>query len=184
MIELENGQRVLRQWSLNQRVIVDGFRPGTRVEIAQKYDCKDSALPVTAYEVDGHVYADIPNALLQKAGYIKVSVLPSAADTEHTPAEKDFRVVRRDKPGDYDATYTETPTQTMENKIDRYWGVENKGKALIIGEDGFITTGEPTSSPGGSGDVSVEDDGAGNVTINNIPGSSVSDDGNGNVVIG
>lgn len=178
MIELEHNQRVLRQWSLNQRVVIDGFLSGTRVEFSLKYDCKESALTVYAYEENGHVYANVPNILLQKHGYLHVYVNPSAADAEHMPAEKDIKVVRRDKPGDY--AYTETPTVSLDNKIDRYWGAGNKGKALIIGEDGYITTGEPTSS---GGNISAEDDGQGNVTIN-IPGVNITDDGSGNVVIG
>lgn len=179
MIELENNQRVLHQWALDQRVIIDGFLSGTRVEFSSKYDCKDSAIPVAAYKVNGHVCADVPNALLQSHGYIHVLVRPSASDKDHMPEEKDIKVVRRDKPEDY--AYTETPTLSMENKIDKYWGKVNKGKALIIGEDGYITAGEPTSS--GSGNVSAEDDGQGNVTIN-IPGVTITDDGSGNVVIG
>lgn len=179
MIELEGGRRVLYQWELNKRVIIDGFLAGTKVEFSTKYDCKDSAIPVLAYEVDGHVYADVPNVLLQKDGYIHVYVNPSAADAEHMPQERDIKVVRRDKPADYE--YTETPTVSLESKLDKYWGTENKGKALVIGEDGYITAGEPTSS--GGGNVSAEDDGQGNVTIN-IPGLTVTDDGSGNVVIG
>lgn len=178
MIELEGGRRVLYQWELNKRVILDGFPAGTKVEFSAKYDCKDSAIPVHSYAVGNHVYADVPNILLQKYGYIHVYVSPSAADVDHTPQERDIKVVRRDKPEDYE--YTETPTASPENKLDRYWGAENKGKALIIGEDGYITAGEPTSS---GGDVTAEDDGQGNVTIN-IPGLTVTDDGSGNVVIG
>ena len=72
MIELEGGARILKQWSLNKRVIIDNFLPGTRVEVIKKYDNKDSALPVMAYEDGGHVVADIPNILLQTPGYIRV----------------------------------------------------------------------------------------------------------------
>jgi hypothetical protein len=141
MIKLENNQRVLYQWSLNQRVIVDGFLSGTKVEFSDKYDCKDSALPTVAYQEGEHVYADIPNILLQSPKYIRVLVCPSAADAEHLPEEKDIKVVRRDKPEDY--VYTETPTLTLDSKVDKYWGEENKGKALAIGDDGCVTAAEP-----------------------------------------
>ena len=179
MIELDHNQRVLHQWDKDQRVVIAGFCAGTTVEFASRYDCKDSALPVSSYEENGRIYANIPNVLLQTPGYLQVYVRPSASDAEHTPALKEFKVVRRDKPEDY--VYTETPTLSLESKVNRYWGTENKGKALVIGEDGYITTGKPASS-GGSGYAVAEDDGQGNVTIN--IGLSVTDDGAGNVAIG
>lgn len=118
MIELEGGARILKQWSLNNRVIIDGFSAGTRVEISKKYDSKDSALPVLAYEDGGHVVADIPNILMQEPGFIRVFVCPSAEDAESDPAIKDLRVVRAEKPDDY--VYTETPTisyQSLEKRV-------------------------------------------------------------------
>lgn len=148
MIELENNQRVLLQWSLNQRVILDGFLSGTKVEFSVPYDCKDSALPVEAYAEGDRVYANIPNILLQSPKIIRVLVCPSAADTDHTPEEKDFKVVRREKPEDY--AYTETPTLSLDSKVDMYWGEEQKGKALVIGEDGRVTATEPSG-----GDLSI-----------------------------
>lgn len=150
MIKLENNQRFLYQWSLNKRVIVDGFLSGTRVEFSRRFDCKESALPVVAYEDGGHIYADIPNILLQSPGYIRAQVCPSVADTGHTPEQTDIKIVRREKPEDY--TYTETPTLSLENKLDKYWGEENKGKTLVIGDDGYVTAAEPT---GGGGKASV-----------------------------
>ena len=180
MIELDHNQRVLHQWDKDQRVVIDGFRAGTTVEFSSRYDCKNSALPVASYEENGNIYADIPNALLQHPGYLQVYVRPSASDAETTPILKDFKIVRRDKPENY--VYTETHTLSLESKVNRYWGAENKGKALVIGEDGYITTGEPASS-GGSGNAVAEDDGHGNVTIR-MTGVSVTDDGSGNVVIG
>lgn len=142
MIKLEDNQRVLYQWSLNKRVIVDGFLPGTKVEWSVRYDCKDSALTTVAYAEGEHIYADIPNILLQSPGYIRVLVLPSAADTDHMPEEKDLKVVRREKPEDY--AYTETPTLTLDSKVNAYWGEENKGKALVIGDDGCVTAAAPS----------------------------------------
>ena len=177
MIELEGSRRVLYQWEKSKRVVIDGFLPRTKVRFSSKYDNKDSALTVYAYVVAGHVVADIPNALLQTAGYLHVLVQPPADDVVHTPEEKDFKVVPRDKPEDYD--YTETPTVSLESKVDKYWGKQNAGKALVVGDDGFITAEEPTAGGG----LTSEDDGEGNVTIA-IPGLSVTDDGSGNVTIG
>ncbi len=178
MIELEHNQRVLRQWSKDERVVIDGFLPRTKVDFSLVNDCKDTALTVYSYVEAGHVVADIPNALLQSYGYLRVFVRPPADDVVHEPEEKEFKIVKRDKPDDYD--YSETPTVSLENKVDRYWGTENAGKSLVIGEDGYIKAGEPTSTGGG---LTSESDGEGNVTIT-IPGMTVSDDGAGNIVIG
>lgn len=177
MIELEGSRRVLYQWEKDKRVVIDGFLPRTKVEISNKSDCKNAALTVLSYVVAGHVVADIPNVLLQTAGYLHVFVRPPADDVVHNPEEKDIKIVRRDRPEDYD--YTETPTYSPENKVDKYWGTENAGKALVIGEDGYVTAGEPTSG----GSINTEVDGDGNVSIT-IPGLSVTDDGAGNVTLG
>lgn len=143
MIALEGKQRLLYQWDLNKRVILDGFLPGTKVEFSARYDCKDSALTTVAYVEGDHICANIPNILLQTPGYIRVLVRPSAADIEHMPELADIKVARREKPEDY--TYTETPTETLDNKVNMYWGEENKGKSLLIGEDGCVTVAEPSN---------------------------------------
>lgn len=125
MIELEGGARYLKQWSLNNRVILDGFPEGTRVEISKKYDCKDSALPVAAYAEGDHVYANIPNILMQDPGYIRIYVRPSAADPEHHAEIKDYRVTPAEKPEDY--FYTETPMLTAEDLEKRLRKLEEEG---------------------------------------------------------
>lgn len=177
MIELEHNQRVLYQWDLKKRVVLDGFLPRTKVEFSSKYDNKDSALTVYAYVDSGHVVADIPNELLQTAGYLHVYVRPPASDVVHAPEQKDIKVVKRDKPSDY--ACPTTPTESLENKVNKYWGTENAGKALVVGEDGYITAAE---APAGGGGITTEDDGEGNVEIL-IPGLSVTDDGAGNIVV-
>ncbi len=177
MIELENNRRTLYQWELDQRVMIDGYKPGTRVEFSARYDSKNSSIPVSSYEEDGHIYAPVPNILLQVAGYIRVYVSPSAGDAQ-SPRTKDIRVMPREKPENYE--YSETPTLTIENKLDRYWGKANKGMALVIGDDGYIT---PAKVQPSGGNV-AESDGEGNVTLTLPGGMSVTDDGEGNVTIG
>lgn len=178
MIELENNRRYLKQWDLDKRVLIDGFLPCTKVEFSSKYDGKDSALTVYSYVDSGHVVADIPNELLQTAGYLHVYVRPPASDVVHNPEEKDIKVVKRDKPEDY--ACPATPTESLENKVNKYWGTENAGKALVIGADGYLTAVE--AAPSG-GNITTEDDGEGNVEIT-IPGLSVTDDGAGNIIVG
>lgn len=143
MIELENDRRYLNQWALQQRVQIDNFLPGTWVEFSIMNDGRNGTLITEAYEECGHVYANIPNVLLQNFGYLHVYVDPAPSDMAHTPEEKDFKIVRRKKPGHY--IYTETPTVSYSSKVDIFWGTEHAGKKLVVGEDGYVTTEkEPT----------------------------------------
>lgn len=136
MIELENERRYLNQWGLEQRVQIDNFLPGTWVEFSLVNETRNTTLITEAYEETGHVFANIPNVLLQNFGYLHVYVNPPATDMVHTPEEKDFKIVRRQKPGHY--IYTETPTVSYSSKVDIFWGTEHAGKALVVGEDGYV----------------------------------------------
>ena len=154
MIELENDRRYLNQWALEQRVQIDNFLPGTWVEFSAMNDGKNSAIITESYAETGHVFANIPNVLLQSYGYLHVYVNPSPSDMAHTPEEKDFKVVRRRKPDHY--IYTETPTVSYKSKADTFWGVENAGKAIVVGEDGYLTAEEKPSCGNGGGETIAE----------------------------
>lgn len=139
MIELENDRRYLNQWALDQRVQIDNFLPGTWVEFSLVGDSKHTSLITEAYEECGHVFANIPNVLLQNFGFLHVYVNPPATDMAHTPEEKDYKIVRRPKPGHY--IYTETPTVSYTSKVDIFWGTEYAGKHIVVGEDGYLAAG-------------------------------------------
>lgn len=132
MIELEGKRRVLYQWELNKRIVIDGFTAGTIVEFSVKHDGKDSALLVKAYAEDDHIYADIPNSMLQKHGYIRAYVRPSANAVDHDPAVKDIKVTRREKPEDY--FYTETPGLSYEELAKRVTDLEGEGIANAVAD--------------------------------------------------
>lgn len=142
MIELENERRYLNQWALDQRVQIDNFLPGTWVEFSIVNDVRNSTLITEAYEETGHVFANIPNVLLQNFGFLHVYVNPPATDMVHTPEEKDFKIIRRPKPGHY--IYTETPTVSYSSKVDIFWGKEHAGKTLVVGEDGYLDVTKKT----------------------------------------
>lgn len=154
MIELENNQRALYQWMLNKRVIVDGFPAGTLVEFSHKYDCKDSAVPMYAYEEGGHVYADIPNSLLQKCGYLKVNVSPSANDVYHVPHTKDIKIVRREKPEDYVYSETEVPSYASLDKRLGYLERNSVSEEQIEAAIAAYLEKNPIDPGGNSGDAS------------------------------
>ena len=155
MIELENDRRYLNQWGLEQRVQIDNFLPGTWVEFSMVNGVRNGTLITEAYEECGHVYANIPNVLLQDFGYLHVYVNPAPSDMAHTPEEKDFKIVRRQKPGHY--IYTETPTVSYSSKVDLFWGEEYAGKALVVGDDGYVTTAKKTADDSLATDDEVND---------------------------
>ena len=155
MIELENERRYLNQWGLEQRVQIDNFLPGTWVEFSIVNDVRNSTLITEAYEETGHVFANIPNVLLQNFGFLHVYVNPPATDMVHTPEEKDFRIVRRPKPSHY--IYTETPTVSFTSKVDIFWGKEHAGKALVVGDDGYVKASGKTVDDSVATDEEVGD---------------------------
>lgn len=155
MILIENDRRYLHQWALDQRVQIDNFLPGTWVEFSLRDDSKCIALITEAYEETGHVFANIPNVLLQSFGFLRVCVSPPATDMVHTPEEKDFKIVRRAKPSHY--IYTETPTVSYESKVNLFWGVDNAGKALVVGDDGYVKASGNTVDDSVATDDEVDD---------------------------
>ena len=155
MILLEHDRRYLTQWGLDQRVQIDNFLPGTWVEFSIVNDVRSSTLITEAYEETGHVFANIPNVLLQNFGYLHVYVNPPATDMVHTPEEKDFKIIRRQKPGHY--IYTETPTVSYSSKVDIFWGKEHAGKALVVGEDGYVKATGKTVDDNIATDDEVDD---------------------------
>ena len=173
MILLEYDRRYLNQWGLNKRVQIDNFLPGTWVEFSIVNDVRNSTLITEAYEECGHVYANIPNVLLQNFGYLHIYVNPAPSDMAHTPEEKDFKVCRKPKPSHY--IYTETPTVSYDSKVNLFWGTEHAGKALIVGDDGYVKAAAKTVDDSIAtdeevddmfGDVFDKDDGSGGETPN------------------
>lgn len=155
MIELEHDRRYLNQWALEQRVQIDNFLPGTWVEFSLVGVTRNTALITEAYEECGHVFANIPNILLQSFGFLHVYVNPPATDMVHTPEETDIKIVRRQKPGHY--IYTETPTVSYSSKVDIFWGTEHAGKMLVVGDDGYVTTTKKTAEDNIATDGEVGD---------------------------
>lgn len=179
MIALENNRRYLYQWDLNQRVQIDNIMPGTWVEFSHLNDGKNSALITEAYEEAGHVYANIPNALLQTSGYIRIFVRPSATDTEHAPEEKDIKVVQTEKPEGY--IYKETDTIDYKNLEGRILKLENDLDTQVEAAVEKYLDENPIA--GGGGGLIITDDENGNVTIESAGSVTITDDGNGNVTI-
>lgn len=155
MILLEHDRRYLNQWGLEQRVQIDNFLPGTWVEFSIVNDVRNSTLITEAYEETGHVFANIPNVLLQNFGYLHVYVNPPATDMVHTPEEKDFKIIRKPKPSYY--IYTETPTVSYSSKVNLFWGTEHAGKPLVVGDDGYVDVTKEAINDNIATDEEVDD---------------------------
>jgi hypothetical protein len=70
--------------------------------------------------------------MLQKHGYIRAYVRPSANAVDHDPAVKDIKVTRREKPEDY--FYTETPGLSYEELAKRVTDLEGEGIANAVAD--------------------------------------------------
>lgn len=139
------------QWDLNHRMILEGVAPGVEVHYANSLS--ENALIVKAYAAGELVVADVPNILLQEA--LDISVYVYTGQTKHTAF---IGVTARAKPDDY--IYTPTELQSWEQLEERVTALEQGG---------------------GSGGLTITDDGLGHVAI--LPGgpSSIQDDGAGHI---
>lgn len=109
-MHIYGGKPKFYQWDLNQRVTHEGLSVGDSVHFSSMK--QPNALPVTAYELDGVVVADVPNILLQSPHPIFVYLVDTSGNGRSTKREYRFPVISRPKPSDY--AYTETETKTWD----------------------------------------------------------------------
>lgn len=101
---------VLYQWDIGQRLRLIGVEAGCRVDFIGG---SGEPLCVDAYADGDGVFADVPNILLQYAGWVKVLVYVTDAATGETVSEKTLPVLARKKPSEY--VYSETEVKTWED---------------------------------------------------------------------
>lgn len=101
---------VLYQWDIGQRLRLIGVEAGCRVDFIGG---SGEPLCVDAYADGDGVFADVPNILLQYAGWVKVLVYVTDAATGETVSEKTLPVLARKKPSEY--VYSETEIKTWED---------------------------------------------------------------------
>ena len=172
-ITIADGRGALWQWDTGRRL-----RVGRGVE---QIHYQNRALGCS---VDVDVGADgtaiIPDDLLQDCHTLTAYVYVTDDTGEYTMEQKDFIVHKRAKPAGYVYTPTDQMTlQTIQRQIGDLADLTTEAK------DTLVAAINEAARTGGGGSISVEDDGAGNVEITEVPsGWTVTDDGNGNVVIG
>lgn len=110
---IEGGWKRFYQWDLNQKIKVND------PAINEVHFCNGTSdCSLVCIVKDGQ--ADVPNALLQTAGNVRVY----GYSGDHTVVEKVYEVKARTKPEDY--VYTETEVLRYENLEKRIKALEDK----------------------------------------------------------
>lgn len=172
MLTLNDGRAELWQWDTGRTLAVD--TDFSQVHFSNKVFGRSIDVDV----VDGA--AIIPDVLLQTDNDLNVWAFVGTAENGYTKISKTFTVNRRNKPADYVFTPTDQMAlQTIQRQIGDLAALTTEAK------ENLVAAINEAAQSGGGGSISVEDDGAGNVEITEVPsGWTITDDGNGNVVIG
>lgn len=132
MITLENNREKFYQWDMGQRLVVSGYPVGIQVHFASRWDDTPYALSVETYEEKGHIYANVPNILLQKAGDLYVYIYSADGDKGQTDCRKVLKVHPRERPSDYVYTETEIRSwETVSEKVEK--AIETVKNAVLEG---------------------------------------------------
>lgn len=175
-ITIADGRGALWQWDTGRRVkITDG--DGVK-QIHYQNKCFGRSVDV---DVGADGTAIIPDELLQDWHPLTAYAYVTDDAGGYTKVQVDFAVHKRAKPADYVYTPTEhAGFDKLRDEIGDLADLTTEAKTNLV-----AAINEAARTGGGGGSISVEDDGAGNVEITEVPsGWTVTDDGNGNVVIG
>lgn len=138
MFEIYDGRLSFYQWDSGEKIRLTETPIGD-CQVHFQNTSSDVCLTVAPKEVSGELLADVPNILLQSPETITVWCYVSDGDEKHTIRREDFEVTPRQKPSDY--VYSETEVLSFDSKLNKNFGTENAGKALIVGEDGNVICG-------------------------------------------
>lgn len=98
-MRLLDGRSYAYQWDSNIYVILPKAKIGEEIHFAHRKDKK--ALVVNAIEIDSIIVAEVPNLLLQRAGFIQVYHFISDKKGNRTINRDELKVLKREKPDDY-----------------------------------------------------------------------------------
>ena len=98
-MRLLDGRSYAYQWDSNIYVILPKAKIGEEIHFAHRKDKK--ALVMTAIEIDSVIVAEVPNLLLQRAGFIQVQHFISDKKGNRTINRDELKVLEREKPDDY-----------------------------------------------------------------------------------
>lgn len=161
---IENERTHFYQWDLNQRLIVDDYAAGTELHFVLRHQNIYSSLRCEGFEASvvetyaegEHIYANIPNLLLQCPGDLLVYVYLTQGEESHTAAEATFIVKPRRRPADY--IYTETEIKRWADLDARIDALEKNGTGSEVPVFDLVSLGLPTLDAGSGATVRLETD--------------------------
>lgn len=174
-IIIADGRDELWQWDTGRRVKITDVDGVKQVHYQNRFFCRSVDVDI---EDDGT--AIIPDELLQDYHTLTAYAYVTDDAGGYTKVQREFVVHKREKPADYVYTPTEhAGFDRLRSEIGELSALQTNAK------ENLVAAINEAAQSGGGGSISVEDDGAGNVEITEVPsGWTVTDDGNGNVVIG
>lgn len=131
MFEILNGRGSFWQWDINQKLVVQDLPNCAEVHFSNGNS--DDALVTLVKTVDGKKVCDVPNVVLQKAGYVNVFAYVIDGEEKYTEYKASILVIARSKPEDY--IYTETEILSYKNlseKIGDVSRLETDAKENIV----------------------------------------------------
>ena len=169
----------------SRKIRVVYIKPGEKPEIREMEDTLEACQEavggwIEMFQPFDDGTAIIPDELLQDYHTLTAYAYVTDDAGGYTKVQQDFAVYKRAKPADYVYTPTEhAGFDRLRSEIGELSALQTNAK------ENLVAAINEAAQSGGGGRISVEDDGAGNVEITEVPSWwTVTDDGNGNVVIG
>lgn len=132
---LKNKKSELFQWDCDQVVVFDEIDSEGEDLYEAHFANRKSEVAYATNIKDNE--ATIPNVLLQDSLPIMVYVYKiSDEGLGYTDFRKEFKVIPRTRPEDY--IYAETEFRLLDKKVDKFWGIENSGRIIGVGNNGYL----------------------------------------------
>lgn len=142
-ILIDGTDQALYQWDKGQRLSLEGFEPGIRVDFGR---CHDGDAPSNyTYEENGKIYVDIPDATLQYPVQLVAYFVSEYEGRSETFFAWPLVVLHRPKPADYVAPEEIKTWKELDQRLRplEKSGIgdltsEDKGKLLYVSADGVL----------------------------------------------
>lgn len=146
-IKFTNNRKELKQWDVNQKIILIDTPENIEIDFAYKND--NEALVCEVQKNDEATYVNVPNILLQRSGELNMYVILKEKDERSTIHSFVICVCKREKPSDYvyiddrlfydvKEIYDEIKVlkNTIDNSIINRINIDENGDLIITQADG------------------------------------------------